>query len=138
MLAKHFLEKSAKSPIEVERFLKPDILDTLRAYEWPGNVRELSNWVERLLTIGDRGGSSREIKASNGPKKDKSTKASGSENLNSIRLDEVEALLIKEAIARNNGMISRAASDLGISSATVYRRIAKYGIDLKRIRNTSK
>jgi len=138
ILAKHFMEKSAKSPSEVERFLKPDILDTLRAYEWPGNVRELSNWVERLLTIGNRSESSREIKASNGPKKDKtkkdkSPKASDSENANSIRLDEAEALLIEEAIARNNGMISRAASDLGISRTTLYRKMAKYGIKIEKV-----
>ncbi|MDY6797045.1 MAG: sigma 54-interacting transcriptional regulator [Actinomycetota bacterium] len=137
VLAEHFMKKSAKSPSEMGRFLKPDILDTLRAYEWPGNVRELSNWVERLLTIGDRGEPSHEIKASKRPKQDMSTQALGSENMNSIRIDEVEALLIKEAIVRNKGMISRAACDLGISSATVYRRIAKYGIDLKRIKNKS-
>jgi transcriptional regulator with PAS, ATPase and Fis domain len=43
ILAKYFLGKYAKSPSEVERFLRPDTLDTLRAYEWPGNVREVSN-----------------------------------------------------------------------------------------------
>ena len=39
--------------------------------------------------------------------------------------------VITDAIRRNNGVMSRAAADLGISRETLYRRIAKYGIEIQ-------
>ena len=54
--------------------------------------------------------------------------------MNAVKLEESEAQCIKEAIARNHGVISRAAIDLGISRATLYRKIAKYEIEVDRIK----
>jgi transcriptional regulator of acetoin/glycerol metabolism len=56
----------------------------------------------------------------------------GSSSAKAVKLEDREAQHIKEAIAGNNGVISRAASELGISRATLYRKIAKYGIEVDR------
>jgi transcriptional regulator of acetoin/glycerol metabolism len=131
LLAKHFIEKYTKSPGEAERFLKPGILETLQAYEWPGNVRELSNWVERLLALGKNEGPSQEMMIPAGSSQERRGDR-GSSSAKAVKLEDREAQHIKEAIAGNNGVISRAASELGISRATLYRKIAKYGIEVDR------
>jgi DNA-binding NtrC family response regulator len=65
-------------------------------------------------------------------KEKRGAKASETGSQSSTRLDEAEALLIKDAIVRNRGMLSRTAASLGISRATPYRKMAKYGIKVER------
>jgi len=132
LLVEHFLRKYSKSSNEVERYLRPEILDTLRDYEWQGNVREVSNWVERLLTLGIGAESICGMGEFVRSKEKKGAKASETGSQSSTRLDEAEALLIKDAIVRNRGMLSRAAASLGISRATLYRKMTKYGIKVER------
>ena len=52
LLASYFITKYSKSSDDTKRYLQPEILETLQAYDWPGNVRELSNWAERILAVG--------------------------------------------------------------------------------------
>ncbi len=136
ILAEHFINKYTRSTGEADRFLKPEILETLQAYEWPGNARELSNWVERLLALGKDGGIGRDRlvpSAGSGPLDHETSESEGNGNLT---LDESEARYMKEvitaAIARNHGVLSKAALDLNISRTTLYRRMLKYGIEGKK------
>ena len=48
--------------------------------------------------------------------------------LEDLSLDEVEILLIKKALARADGNVSRAAESLGLSRSALYRRLEKYGL----------
>jgi len=43
-------------------------------------------------------------------------------------LEEVEAFLIKKALARYNGNVSHAANGLGLSRSALYRRLQRYGL----------
>ena len=45
-----------------------------------------------------------------------------------MSLEAVEAILIRKALARANGNVSRAADALGLSRGALYRRIEKYGL----------
>jgi transcriptional regulator of acetoin/glycerol metabolism len=45
-----------------------------------------------------------------------------------MSLDQVECLLIKRAMARFDGNVSRAAKTLGLSRSALYRRLQRYGI----------
>jgi transcriptional regulator of acetoin/glycerol metabolism len=45
-----------------------------------------------------------------------------------MSLEEVEALLIKKALARFNGNVSHAANALGLSRSALYRRLQRYGL----------
>jgi DNA-binding NtrC family response regulator len=89
-------------------------------HDWPGNVRELQHAIERavLLTpderiqataFGLRGGRSQP-------------------RLEELSLEQVEALLIRKAMAKFEGNVSRAASALGLSRSALYRRLDRYGI----------
>lgn len=48
--------------------------------------------------------------------------------LEDMSLDQVEALLIKRAMTRFDGNVSKAAKTLGLSRSALYRRLQRYGI----------
>ena len=110
----------------------------LMRYDWPGNVRELENCINRALTLGDR----RQIvvndlppalTASNGPD---STAASHEWNADhedataATGLDQLERLTIQRVFEQVGGDITLASKMLGISRATVYRKLKRYQISL--------
>jgi DNA-binding NtrC family response regulator len=90
-------------------------------HPWPGNVRELDHAVERgvLMAQGEA------IRAS-----DLGLRAGveSASRLDDMSLEEVEAFLIKKALARYDGNVSRAAEALGLSRSALYRRLQRYGL----------
>ena len=48
--------------------------------------------------------------------------------LDEMSLEEVEAFLIKKALARHGGNVSHAAQALGLSRSALYRRLQRYGL----------
>jgi len=52
----------------------------------------------------------------------------GPPRLEEMSLEDVEALLIKKALARFNGNVSHAANALGLSRSALYRRLQRYGL----------
>jgi DNA-binding NtrC family response regulator len=121
VLAGHFLRQHA------EHYRKPltgfdeGAIKALLAHAWPGNVRELDHAVERavLMAQGDS------IRAA-----DLGLRAGreGPPRLEEMSLEDVEALLIKKALARFNGNVSHAANALGLSRSALYRRLQRYGL----------
>jgi DNA-binding NtrC family response regulator len=121
VLAGHFLRQHA------EHYRKPiagfdeGAIKALLAHSWPGNVRELDHAVERavLMAQGDaiRSGDLGLRSGREGPPR-----------LEEMSLEDVEALLIKKALARFNGNVSHAASALGLSRSALYRRLQRYGL----------
>ena len=53
---------------------------------------------------------------------------SGPAKLEDMSLEEVEAFLIKKALAKYNGNVSQAARVLGLSRSALYRRLQRYGL----------
>src|SRR5439155_23207288 len=88
---------------------------------WPGNARKLDHAVERavLMSQGDM------VRAV-----DLGLRAGreGPPRLEEMSLEEVEALLIKKALARFSGNVSHAANALGLSRSALYRRLQRYGL----------
>jgi DNA-binding NtrC family response regulator len=121
LLAAHFLRQHA------EHYRKPitgfdeGAVKALLAHSWPGNVRELDHAVERavLMAAGDqiRSGDMGLRAGREGPPR-----------LEEMSLEDVEALLIKKALARFNGNVSHAANALGLSRSALYRRLQRYGL----------
>ena len=95
--------------------------DRLMQHSYPGNVRELDHVIERAVLMA-RGS---QIKAAD---LGLTTAGGESRSLEDMSLEEVEAFLIKKALARNNGNARKAAESLGLSRSAFYRRLQQYGL----------
>ena len=98
--------------------LGPQALNILSVYDWPGNIRELSRLIRQLINSGKSGTLT--------PADLPGTMQMG-KNLSLIERVEIEA--IKKALAEANGNRSKASEILGVSRATVYRKIKAYALD---------
>jgi DNA-binding NtrC family response regulator len=95
--------------------------ERLLQHLFPGNVRELDHIVERaVLMTQDRQIGAADLGLTTG--------GGESRNLEEMSLEEVEAFLIKKALARNDGNARKAAEALGLSRSAFYRRLQQYGL----------
>jgi two-component system, NtrC family, response regulator HydG len=121
LLAQHFLSYYAKKYHKAVTKFSADALDKLKRYAWPGNIRELQHSIERGVIMTD----SDMLQESDFLLSRTLTSSSSSNTLN---LDEVEKTAIVRALQMHNGNISKAADELGLTRASLYRRMEKYGL----------
>jgi len=108
-LAEHFLDGRAE--------LGDAARQLLLGYPWPGNVRELKNAIERAALLA--GGAPVTPELLNLPQH----VASVSRNL-----DEPSREAVESALQKADGVVSRAAQQLGLSRQALYRRMERYGL----------
>ena len=121
MLANHFLNYYSKKYRKDVLSISSEALTKLKKYAWPGNVRELQHAIERALIMAD----SPTLQESDFLF---SRKGNDAVNADTLNLDEVEKAAVAKAIQLHNGNISKAAEELGLTRASLYRRMEKYGI----------
>lgn len=124
LLATHFLKSYATRYRKPAQRLDATALKTLLEYPWPGNVRELDHAMERAVLMSE----GESLKSTDLLIGGGSGGRSGQRSLEEMSIEEVEALLIKKALARHNGNVSHAAEALGLSRGALYRRLQKYGL----------
>src|SRR5262249_40266710 len=120
-LGKKILQEHAQSYCKTFAGFDEIARDRLMQHSYPGEVRELDHVIVRggVMSRGPQ------IKANDLCL----TNASGeSKSLEDMSLEEVEAFLIKKALARNNGNARKAAESLGLSRSAFYRRLQQYGL----------
>ncbi|MGY6559730.1 MAG: sigma-54-dependent transcriptional regulator [Nitritalea sp.] len=127
VLAKHFLGIYAKKYRKDFAGFTPEALQLLSNYPWPGNIRELQHAIERAIIMAekDRLDSRDFFFLSTKVSPDKQP---GGATASSYNLDEVEKNVIQRAIEKHGGNISKAAKELGLTRASLYRRLEKYGL----------
>jgi two-component system response regulator HydG len=121
LLAQHYLTYYAKKYHKLVKLITPEAMDRLKRYAWPGNIRELQHAIERAVIMTD----SDTLQESDFLLSRSIT--SGATN-NTLNLDEVERTAIAKALQMHNGNISKAADELGLTRASLYRRMEKYGL----------
>jgi DNA-binding NtrC family response regulator len=115
MLAEHFLKLFARKYNKCARSFLPEAMQLLMAYEFPGNIRELENIVERAIIAGSAEGlGSEELRL-------------GMSELASDGTENERARLLR-IIVENKYNLRKAASQLGLSRTTLYRKLHRYGI----------
>ena len=120
-LAKNFLQQHAQRYRKQLAGFDETARDRLMQHSYPGNVRELDHVIERAVLMAR----SPQIKAAD---LGLTTAGGESKSLEDMSLEEVEAFLIKKALARNNGNARKAAEALGLSRSAFYRRLQQYGL----------
>jgi len=121
VLAAHFLAAHARRYRKDLGGFDPQAMQALLDHPWQGNVRELNHVVERAVLLARE----RLIRAGDLALR---AAAGSTARLDDMSLEEVEAFLIKKALARYNGNVSHAASALGLSRSALYRRLERYGL----------
>ncbi|WP_156306112.1 sigma-54-dependent transcriptional regulator [Sphingobacterium endophyticum] len=127
LLANHFLKfYCAKYHKNIAGF-ESDALNKLRGYHFPGNVRELQYSIERAVIMSDQ----QSIRAEDilfSPIEQQQIEKPIVSDFSSHNLEDMERKAIKSAIERYNGNISKAAKELGLTRAALYRRLEKYNL----------
>lgn len=119
VLINHFLEHFRNQHGRPDLKLSDEVREKLLSYQWPGNVRQLRNVVDSAVVMAD----GNEIVL-----EDLGLRDTGSNQLESLRIDHWERKLIQEALSRTSNNVPSAAKLLGVSRATLYRKIDEYGI----------
>jgi len=122
-LAKYFLKSLNEENNGMHKFFSHKFENRLMEYEWTGNVRELKNIIQRAYYMSEE----EEIKGVILHSKD----IKQVEEKASLNLKDVERESIVRALMFNDRNVLKAARDLNISKATIYRKIKAYSIDLK-------
>jgi DNA-binding NtrC family response regulator len=104
--------------------LTADAAAALEGYGWPGNVRELRNVVERAVLLASGGVITRTDLPIHG---NGLASPNGDGDGQALTLSELERRHIEAVLLRASWHQGRAATQLGISSKTLYRKIREYG-----------
>ncbi|NVK05050.1 MAG: sigma-54-dependent Fis family transcriptional regulator [Flavobacteriia bacterium] len=120
ILVDHFLQRYGKKYNKFDLTVAPEVLNSLMDYHWPGNIRELEHAIERMIILSDSSHLTLDMVNFNS--------STGDDAIDTLNLDEMEKFLIDKAMRKHKGNISKAASDLGLTRAALYRRIEKHGI----------
>jgi two-component system response regulator AtoC len=131
VLVHHFLDRYARGEnLQVTAAAMKSLLQ----YDWPGNIRELENCVARAVTLGDH----RTIDVGDLPpaiRSESSIPSSASiedsASLSTTALAEMERMTILRVFEQAGGDKALAGKMLGISRATLYRKLKRYNIPMR-------
>jgi two-component system, NtrC family, response regulator AtoC len=131
MLVHHFLNRYAPGS---NLHVTPAAMKSLLQYQWPGNIRELENCVARAVTLGDR----QTIDVSDLPPTIRAESGESSQSpvsegssLSTTALAEMERMTILKVFEQAKGDKALAGRMLGISRATLYRKLKRYNISFR-------
>ncbi len=125
LLARHFATQTARRFGLPESELGTQVEDALCTYSWPGNVRELAHLIERaVLLSGGEALSPASLMLEGAPP----VETPATNPLSEMTLDEAEMALIRDALHKTDGNVSKAARILGITRMALRYRMQKYNI----------
>jgi DNA-binding NtrC family response regulator len=96
----------------------------MHKHPWPGNIRELQHAIERAVILSN----TNVLQPEDFNFTPANHKEDGQLNLEQYNLEEVEKLLIRKVLKKYNGNITQAATELGLTRSSLYRRLEKYGL----------
>lgn len=123
LLAKAFLKRMAAEMNPAIKGFAPDALAAIDAWSWPGNVRELENRVKRAVIMAD----GKLVGAADLDLEDALEEEALPLNIKSAR-ERADRRVIRQALSRSEGNISKAAKLLGISRPTLYDLLKQYDL----------
>jgi DNA-binding NtrC family response regulator len=123
LLVDHFLKIYSKKYKKNIKGISSNAIKTLNQYHWPGNVRELQHAIERAIIMSDGTQLEGEDFLLSAP-----NKKFGELELDTYNLEDIEKSIINKVLKQHQGNITQAASDLGLTRTSLYRRMEKYDI----------
>ena len=130
LLAEHFAQQTAQRySIEAPGF-SDEAIDSIMEYQWPGNIREMKHLIERaVLLSGGEDIEAEDLALVNKPRLDESIEISREDDdKEDMTLGEAELSMIRQALEKTNGNVSKAARELGITRMALRYRMKKYDL----------
>lgn len=124
LLAQHFLQLYAPKYSKPQIQLAKATMDKLLEYHWPGNIRELRHAIERAIILCE----GEALQPHDFRFHKKASRSNGEMTIDSLNLEEMERWTVKQALQKHQGNITKAAKELGLTRAALYRRMEKYGM----------
>jgi arginine utilization regulatory protein len=138
LLALYFIDKACKKLEKSEKSLSIEVIKLLEQNDWPGNVRQFENAIECAVNFAD---DESEITLSHFPRhlrlvstnyvEHKTTNIDNNISLKN-EMDRAEIIKVITILEQMNGSVSQAAKKLGISRQSLYYRMKKYSINIRR------
>ena len=126
-IAEHYLATYSRKYGDSPRRLSSAATDALRDYAWPGNVRALRHAVERAVILADGEVlEPRDLQLDYSLPDEEPQPAAAAPTI--LNLDQMERETIQEALRKHGFNISRAAGELGLTRASLYRRMEKHDL----------
>ena len=133
-LSYHFLQKYSRELDRNVSHISADAMKMLVCYDWPGNIRQLENIIQRSVilcqgkTLRPEHLSSLEISAKDNIPRTILELKEKKKNLRLKSVEDIEKIFVMEALRRNRGNISQAASDVGMQRTNFHALLKKYNI----------
>ena len=124
ILARHFTHKYSRAMGKQIDKIPADTMKALAAWPWPGNVRELENFIERSVIL-SRGPSLRAPMAE--------IRANASAPAGDSTLEHIEREHVIRMLRESDGVVSKAATRLGMPRTTLNALMRKLGISRKEL-----
>ena len=118
------VKELSKKYRKTEKSISATTLKKLEKYKWPGNIRELQHAIERAIIMSEKN----VLHSEDFFFLAQVNETNNNDIPDSLDLEEVERNTIKKAINKHSGNISKAAKELGLTRASLYRRLEKHGI----------
>jgi DNA-binding NtrC family response regulator len=134
LLAENFLEQYARKYAKPVRELPGSVARELEAYDWPGNVRALRHSCERAVILSDGDAYRTEdfslAHRNSAPVPAAPPPAAGpaADEPDNLNLERAEKQMVEQALKKHHYNISLAAQELGLTRASLYRRMDKHGL----------
>lgn len=124
LLASHFLKHYAQKYDKQVNRISEGAMARMHKHPWPGNIRELQHAIERAIILS----TGTVLQPEDFNFAQATSREDSNLNLEQYNLEEVEKLLIRKVLKKYNGNITQAASELGLTRSSLYRRLEKYGL----------
>ena len=133
LLVEHFIAAYSKKYGKPAREVPREVMEALKAYDWPGNVRALRHAAERAVILAGDGAFtvddfslSRNVqpRVATPAAAPAAAAAAGSD----LNLERAERHIVEQALKKHAYNISLAAQELGLTRASLYRRMEKHGL----------
>ncbi|MCZ6900612.1 MAG: sigma-54 dependent transcriptional regulator [Bacteroidetes bacterium] len=123
LLTDHFVKSYCNKYRKNIKKLPNSTIRRLQQYHWPGNIRELQHAIERAIIMSEED----QLNPDDFFFLTQLTDSNDT-TLDTFNLDDIEKSVIEKAISKHSGNISKAAKELGLTRASLYRRLEKHGL----------
>jgi len=124
LISEYYLELFSEQYYKQGIVMLDETIQRLKEYHWPGNIRELAHAIERAVILCKN----ETLRPEDFTFKTKSASVTTTDE-SSVRVEDYEKKAIATAMMKHNGNLSKAAEEIGIARSTLYRKIARFGME---------